>query len=114
MTVTRRRERSDEGQLTGLFSGIIGGINQSGTANITFESVDSTHVRATFSAAVLDNPAIRCLDLWLLTPTPSGVPIKVLEVVPEQTPETTSVLLTTTEHLQSGNYIGTLYFLEIA
>ena len=110
-TFQYRAGRLDAEILTGLFSAINGGINQGQAPTISFAAVDSTHVRATFAAAVLDGPAIRCIDLWQLE---NGAPITVLEVIPEQTPATTSVLLTTTEHLQGAAYIGTLHFLELA
>lgn len=109
-----RHENLRNSHVTGSFSATIGGINQSRALTIQFDGVDSTHVRATFPLPVMDNPAIRCTSLWELIPPMGGVAVSVLSVDPEQTPETTSVLLTTTEHKNLAGYTGTLYFLELA
>lgn len=106
-----RHEHFASSPVTSAFSVTTGGINAPRLPNITFTGVDSTHVRATFEVAVVDNPAVRCVDLWFLT---NGEDIDILAVTPEQTPDVDSVLLTTSEHLNASTYAGTLYTLDIA
>lgn len=80
---------------------------------ITATGVDSTHIRVTFARPVLDNAAIRCVDVWEVTPPGSEHAVDVFEVVPEGDP-VESVLLTTSEHRTVADYICSLHFLEAA
>ncbi len=82
-------------------------------APLTATGVDSTHVRVTFAEAVIDNAAIRCIDVWEIVSPDLDHPITVLAVLPEQDP-VESVLLTTTEHQTLPSYIARLHFLERA
>lgn len=70
-------------------------------------AIDSTHVRATFATPVLDNDALRCTASYHFTATPPALPLEVFEVVPEGAlgpSGADSVLITTSEMLQGGDY----------
>lgn len=77
-------------------------------------AIDSTHVRVTFSQAVLNNPALACVDSYAIVPQdPGEATVTILGVAAEGTPAT-SVLLTTTEHHNLEDYDLTLHRLEVA
>jgi hypothetical protein len=113
----RLRARTEEVLLGSRFLAIIGGINQGSTPGLAFEGIDSTHVSATFSAAVLNDPSISLAGVWRLQLLDEFdvvvAEIDVLDAVPQQTP-TTVVILTTSEHQEGGTYRGTLYNLTVA
>ena len=71
-------------------------------------AVDETHVLATFAAAVLDNDALRCVDVYHFTPE-----LTVSEIEPVGDPPT-AVLITVNEMLDDESYTLLIDVLEPA
>jgi len=74
--------------------------------NITYtaSAIDSITVRAAFSAAVLDNPALRNLDNYSISPS-----LTISAITPEATTNPTYVDITTSEQKEGESYTLTIY-----
>lgn len=82
---------------------------------LSYQVIDSTHYKITFTHPVLDNPGLRCAAQYTLsTSTPGAIVPTILGVVPEAVAHPTYVVLTTTEMTNAAAYVGDIQTLEAA
>lgn len=81
---------------------------------LSIAAVDSTHVRVTFAQPLISNAALMCAGVYSIVPNdPSNPSITVMGVETEGDP-VESVLLTTTEHYNLGDYVLSIAMFEVA
>lgn len=107
----------DPNEDTATFSGFSQGVDID-----HIDTLPNNQLRVFFTVPVLNNAALRCLEIYSIVPNPLAIPalppVDVLSVVVEGDPGPTdpapSVLLTTTEHRNLANYELEIAIIEAA